>query len=85
MNKQVKTERLLCEGAFHILMSGDKATHDQMVMEKASSAAKGVDVFVLAQASMARLESQIYQKVGKPVFSSPRLFVEKVKQMLEKL
>jgi hypothetical protein len=40
-------------------MSGDKARHDQMVMEKASSAAKGVDVFVLAQASMARLESQI--------------------------
>jgi len=38
-----------------------------------------------AQASMARLESQISQKVGKPVFSSPRLCVEKVKQMLERL
>jgi hypothetical protein len=31
-------------------MSGDNAKHDQMVMEKASSAAKGVDLFILAQA-----------------------------------
>jgi len=85
INKQVKTERLLCEGAFEILMSGDNAKHDQMVMEKASSSAQRVDVFVLAQASMARLESQISQKVGKPVFSSPRLCVERVKQMLERL
>jgi Asp/Glu/hydantoin racemase len=85
INKQVKTERLLCEGAFQILMSGDKAKHDQMVMEKALSAAKGVDVFVLAQASMARLEGQIAQAVGKPVFSSPRLCVEKVKQLVERL
>jgi Asp/Glu/hydantoin racemase len=85
INKQVKTERLLCEGAFQILMSGDNAKHDQMVMEKASSSANRVDVFVLAQASMARLESQISQRVGKPVFSSPRLCVERVKQMLERL
>jgi len=85
MNKVVKTERLLCEGAFQILMSGDKAKHDQMVIEKASSSASRVDVFVLAQASMARLESQISQKVGKPVFSSPRLCAERVKQMLERL
>lgn len=85
INKQVKTERLLCEGAFEILMSGDKAKHDQMVMEKASSSVNRVDVFVLAQASMARLESQISQKVGKPVFSSPGLCVERVKQMLERL
>ena len=85
ISKNVKTERLLCEGAFQILMSGDKAKHDQMVMEKVSSAAKGVDVFALAQASMATLESQIAQKVGKPVFTSPRLCVEKVKQLLEKL
>jgi len=66
-------------------MSGDKTKHDQMVIEKASSSASRVDVFVLAQASMARLESQISQKVGKPVFSSPRLCVERVKQMLERL
>jgi len=85
VNKMVKTERLLCEGAFQILMSGDKAKHDQMVMEKASSAAKGVDVFVLAQASMARLEGQIAQAIGKPVLSSPRFCVERVKQMLEGL
>ena len=70
-NKQVKTERLLCEGAFQILMSGDKARHDQMVMEKASSAAKGVDAFALAQASMARLESQIAQKSWKACLLKP--------------
>ncbi len=85
INKEVETERLLCEGAFQILMSGDRSKHDQMVMEVASSAAKGVDVFVLAQASMARLEEQIAQAVRKPVFSSPRLCVERVKAVLEKL
>lgn len=85
IGKQVKTERLLCEGAFQILMSGDKTKHDQMVIEKASSAAKNVDVFVLAQASMARLESQISQRVGKPVFSSPRLGVERAKQVMASL
>jgi len=85
IGKQVKIERLLCEGAFEILMSGDRAKHDLMVREKALSAANRVDAFVLAQASMARLESQLSQEVGKPVFSSPRLCVEKVKQVMASL
>jgi Asp/Glu/hydantoin racemase len=66
-------------------MSGDKAKHDQMVTEKALAAAKGVDLFVLAQASMARLESQIAQAVGKPVLSSPRRCVDRVKQVMASL
>jgi len=85
IGKSVKIERLLCEGAFETLMSGDKARHDQMVKEKALSAVNRVDAFVLAQASMARLESQLSQDVGRPVFSSPRLCVERVKKLMATL
>lgn len=82
--KSVRTERLLCEGAFEILMSGDREKHDRMLMEKASSAAQDVDLFVLAQGSMARLQDSIAAAVGKQVFSSPKLGVERVKEVMRK-
>jgi hypothetical protein len=44
-----------------------------------------VEAFVLAQGSMARMEGQVAQATGKPVFSSPRLGVLAVKAALEEL
>jgi hypothetical protein len=55
-----------------------------MLMEKASSAAQDVDLFVLAQGSMARLQDSIAAAVGKPVLSSPKLGVERVKEVMRK-
>ena len=85
IRKQVETEPILCEGAFDVLMSGAKEKHDQMVLEKARSVAENFDVLLLAQASMARLADRMSEEVAKPVFSSPKSFVEKVTQLVKEM
>lgn len=69
-------ERRLCEGAFDVLMGGDRARHDEMVAEQAAVLARDVDVIVLAQASMQRLKDRLQDETGLPVLSSPRMGVE---------
>ncbi|MDW8804191.1 aspartate/glutamate racemase family protein [Streptomyces scabiei] len=72
----------LCEGAFSVLMSGDRDGHDAMVLDGARALATEVDVIVLAQASMARLAPAIAESVGKPVLSSPRSGAEDAVRVL---
>ncbi|MEH0524758.1 aspartate/glutamate racemase family protein [Streptomyces stelliscabiei] len=72
----------LCEGAFPVLMSGDRDGHDAIVLDGARALAKEVDVIVLAQASMARLGPTIAEAVGKPVLSSPRSGTENAVRVL---
>ena len=74
--RDVRVVRHLCEGAFQVLMGGDRAAHDAMVVEGARQLAEQVDLVVLAQASMSRLRDQLEQTVGKPVLSSPRMGIE---------
>lgn len=81
--KTVTTKQLLTEGAFEVLMSGDREKHDAMVEENARLLAKEVDLIVLAQASMSRLAPDLAQKTGIPVLGSPRLAVEYIKKALE--
>jgi hypothetical protein len=81
--KEVHIHKHLCEGAFQVLMSGDRDKHDRMVLEGALAIAPEVDIIVLAQASMARLAPMLAEKTGKEVLSSPRLAVEYLKQKLE--
>lgn len=83
--KQVHIQRHLCEGAFGILMSGDRERHDRMVLEGALTLAPQVDVIVLAQASMARLAPMLSKETGHEVLSSPRLAVEYVKAMVDQM
>lgn len=71
-----RVSRHLCEGAFDILMGGDRDSHDQMVSDEAAVLAKDVDVIVLAQASMQRLRERLESETGLPVLSSPRIGVE---------
>ena len=71
MDKHVDVQRKLCEGAFDVLMAGDRERHDQMVLEGALSLAPEVDLIVLAQASMARLAPMLSEKTGREVLSSP--------------
>jgi Asp/Glu/hydantoin racemase len=67
----------LAEGAFDALMRGDKPRHDELVSAGAQAlVTKGVDVIVLAQASMTRLTDALAAETGVPVLSSPRLGVE---------
>ena len=83
--KPVEVKQHLCEGAFDVLMSGDRERHDQMVLEGALQLAPLVDLIVLAQASMSRLAPVLSERTGKKVLSSPRLAAEHVKSQLEKL
>jgi hypothetical protein len=72
----------LADGAFKAGQSGDSATHDRLILEAASTIADQVDLFVLAQGSMARMEQTLTERCGKPVFSSPRSGVLGLKEYL---
>jgi len=87
-NKQKKAidiKKGLAEGAFHSLMSGDVQTHDHLIMETSKKLANKVDVFVLAQGSMAKMQGNITKETGKPVLSSPLLGILNVKSVIENL
>lgn len=80
--RHISVQERLCEGAFSVLMSGDRDRHDAMVLDGARALATEVDVIVLAQASMARLAPAIAEAVGKPVLSSPRSGTEDAVRVL---
>lgn len=83
-SKTVSVLPRVAEGAFQILMAGDRERHDVMVFETAESLQnEGVEVIVLAQASMSRLADPLMQKLGLPVLSSPQLGVEHLGKVLE--
>ncbi|HTK10673.1 MAG TPA: aspartate/glutamate racemase family protein [Ktedonobacteraceae bacterium] len=82
MNVQVTTTKSLAEGAFALLMGGQREQHNQRVLAQAQKLAQSVDVIVLAQASMAYLAASVEEQIGKPVLSSPRLGVERVREKL---
>lgn len=73
----------LCEGAFQAVIAGDTETHDRMVREGLLSIQRGVDVVVLAQASMARVLQQIPESDRScPFLTSPALAVRQVAEIL---
>jgi Asp/Glu/hydantoin racemase len=76
LGRAVVLQRRLCEGAFAILMAGDRDKPDGMIVKQAIDLAKTVDVIVLAQASMNRLAGVLQEKTGKTVLSSPRLGID---------
>jgi len=58
-------------GAYDALLSGDEERHDQLLCEGVERlAARGVDVVVLAQISMARVLPRLEGRLGVPVLSS---------------
>ena len=84
--KAVNVETVLCEGAFAALGRGDTSTHDRMVLENLRSLMERLDVVVLAQASMARVADQIpVEERRVPILSSPRLGVQRFKEVLDGL
>ena len=83
--KKIETRQYLVEGAWSVLMSGDRPRYEKMVADGAKVLAPQVDLIVLAQASMSRLAPMLATEVEKEVLSSPRLAVEYVKSLLEKM
>ena len=72
----------LADGAFAAGQSGDGETHDRLIAEAAKRIADQVDMFVLAQGSMARMEQRLSELTGKPVLSSPVLGVKGLRKFL---
>lgn len=72
----------LADGAFQAVMSGDRETHDKLILKASERVAEKADVIVLAQGSMARMEKQLADVTGKIVLSSPLLGVLSVKEYI---
>ena len=71
-DKKIALTSRLCEGAFEALMSGDPARHDAMVAAALRELAGGVDVILLAQASMARVVDTLAPEDRRvPILASP--------------
>jgi len=82
LGTEIEIQRFLCEGAFDLLMQGEKERHDDMVSQKSLESAQWADTLALAQCSMARLAPRLSEETGRPVLSSPRLGVEGLKAAL---
>jgi Asp/Glu/hydantoin racemase len=82
-NRKVELVECLCEEAFPAVLAGDTATHDRLLRKALVEDLKGVDLIVLAQASMARvLTTMPADAVHAPVISSPELAVLSVRSAL---
>jgi Asp/Glu/hydantoin racemase len=80
--KQVEIEPVIRPEAYQALASGDRAKHDAMVTSAAQDAAPRSDVLVLAQASIAHLQEELADKLGKPVLASPGLLMKEIGRRL---
>ena len=73
----------LVEGAMMVLIeNNDVQTHNRMVLGEVEKAAAHNDVVVLAQGSMTEL-LPLLANIKIPVLSSPRLCVERIRELLE--
>ncbi|MBP1529099.1 MAG: Asp/Glu/hydantoin racemase [Erysipelotrichaceae bacterium] len=79
--KDVWVNEYLVDGALDILMSGDVDKHNKLVIEAIKKAESENDVVVLAQGSMTAI-LPLLTDIKKPVLTSPRLAVERVKEEL---
>ena len=82
IGKEVTLVEGLADGAFAAGQSGDGEIHDRLIAEAARRIASQVDVFVLAQGSMARMERHLSELTGMPVLSSPVLGVKGLRKFL---
>ena len=74
-SKDIKLDDSICEGAYDALQNGDTAKHDKIVSAAIEALAKGNDIVVLAQASMARAINTLPESLKVKVLASPRLGV----------
>ncbi|HWB83511.1 MAG TPA: aspartate/glutamate racemase family protein [Bryobacteraceae bacterium] len=82
-HRDVDVVESLCEGAFEAVLSGDTATHDRLLADTLTRLSTGVDVVVLAQASMARVAEKLAGSPGRvPILSSPELAVKRARSVL---
>jgi aspartate/glutamate racemase len=83
MSKKIEIVEGLAAGAFQSLIDGDAERHDRLVLKTAVDLSDRVEVYVLAQGSMARVQDEIVEKTGKPVLTSPLLGTLEVKSLIQ--
>ena len=85
VDKTITVESSIVKGAFKAIRKGDGAAHDRLVKQVILNLAPGVDVIVLAQASMARvLDVLPKQERVVPILSSPHLALEQARTALQR-
>jgi Asp/Glu/hydantoin racemase len=76
----------LCDGAFDAVLDGDTTTHDRILSEALVNDMRGVDIVVLAQASMSRVVRTMPEgTLAMPVLSSPELAVKQACEILSRM
>lgn len=81
--RTVELVECLCADAFPAVLAGDTGTHDRIVRKALLEDLDGVDVIVLAQASMARVVATLPAgSLHAKVLSSPELAVLSVREAL---
>jgi Asp/Glu/hydantoin racemase len=80
---EIEIVESLCDGAFDAVLAGDAITHDRILTEALRNQMKGVDVVILAQASMARVVKTMPEgSLTMPVLSSPKLAVMQAREVM---
>ena len=78
-DKKVEIIPAVAQGAFAAAMNGNGPGHDDLIIETAKSLTN-VEVIVLAQASMMRVQERVIAETGKTVLSSPALCAKQIKR-----
>lgn len=78
--KTVEIVHCIADGAFQKWIEGNPAAHDDLCVE-ASKQLGDVEVILLAQASMMRVQERIAAETGKVVISSPDYFARYLREM----
>jgi Asp/Glu/hydantoin racemase len=77
--RQIEMVPLVAEGAYDILVSGDRPRHDRLVAEALYKLAKEVDVITFAQISMSLVP---HDDCGKPIFKIGKSGFEEARRIL---
>ena len=81
LGREVTVSEYLVDGALDMLMRGEKDKHNELVIREIRKAEQENDVVVLAQGSMTAI-LPLLKETEKPVLTSPRLAVQRVKDLL---
>lgn len=82
--REVQVVGKVAEGAYEANIRGETEVHDARILQAAKEIQAKVDVLIMAQGSMTKMEEELRLQTGLPVYSSPRLCVEEIRGICEK-
>ena len=82
LGRPVSADVVLVPRAYDALQAGNREEHDNLVSAAAVTLSQSSDVLVLAQASLAHLQSSIGAMTSIPVLASPPLLMEELSRRL---